>query len=446
MTNGVRTAMPRRSALAMLAALVGALATPASPALAQIKGSVTQGQLEPIPIAITEFIGEDPKLGADIANVIASDLGRSGLFKPIDRGAFIERITNPDTQPRFGDWKAINADALSVGRVGRTADGRVQAQFRLWDTSNGKALAGQQFTTSAQNWRRVGHLIADVIYERLSGEKGYFDTRIVFIDESGPKNKRIKRLAIMDQDGFNLRLLSQGRELVLTPRFSPTSQEITFMAFEGESPRVFLMNLETGQRELVGNFPGMTFAPRFSPDGQRIVMSLQQEGHAQIHEMDLRTRRTRQLTTGNAIDTGPSFSPDGRQIVFESDRDGTQQLFVMGADGSAPHRISNGGEGRYSTPVWSPRGDYIAFTKTIGGRFLIGVMQPDGGGERILSDGFHNEGPTWAPNGRVLMFFRESPGATGGPKLHTVDVTGYNEQPLATPAFASDPAWSPRVN
>jgi TolB protein len=406
--NGV--IIPRRLVLAAAVATLGYLTVPASLAVAQLKGKVTEGQLDPIPIAITEFLSEDPKLGADIANVIEQDLKRSGLFKPIDRTAFIEKITNVDQSPRIADWKAIGADAVNVGRVSRGADGKVQAQFRLWDTVNGKALAGQQFTTSAQNWRRIGHLIADVIYERLIGDKGYFDTRVVFIDESGPKNKRIKRLAIMDQDGFNLRLLSQGRELVLTPRFSPTSQEITYMAFEGENPRVYLMNLETGQREVVGSFPGMTFAPRFSPDGQRIILSLRNEqtNSTQIHEMDLRTRRTRQLTNGTSIDTSPSYAPDGQQIVFESDREGTQQLYVMGADGSAPRRISNGGDGRYSTPVWSPRGDYIAFTKTMGGRFLIGVMQPNGQGERILSDGFHNEGPTWSPNGRVLMFFRET--------------------------------------
>ena len=406
---------------------------------------ITQGTLKPIPIAIPEFIGLDPKMATDVANIVAADLKRSGLFRVLDPAAFIDRTRDPMQTPRMADWKAIGAEALALGAINRSQDGRLQAIFRAYDVNSEQNKVGKQLTTNQQNWRRLGHLIADEIYEKFTGEKGYFDTRIVFIDESGPKNKRIKRLAIMDQDGFNLRLLSQGRELVLTPRFSPTSQEITFMAYEGESPRVFLMNLETGQRELVGNFPGMTFAPRFSPDGQRIVMSLQQEGVSQLYEMDLRSRRTRQLTQGKSIDTGPSFSPDGRQIVFESDRDGTQQLFVMSADGSQPHRITNG-DGRYSTPVWSPRGDYIAFTKQLSGRFLIGVMKPDGSGERILSDGFHNEGPTWAPNGRVLMFFREMPGATGGPKLHTVDVTGYNEQMLPTPAFASDPAWSPRAN
>jgi TolB protein len=410
-----------------------------------LRVEIDEGNLNPIRIAIPDFVGDDLKLAADIAGVVAADLDRSGLFKSIDPAAFIERMASPDGAPRFGDWKAIGAQALVVGRVGRTGDGRILAQVRLWDVGSGRQLFGQEFRTGAQNWRRIGHIIADAIYEKMLGEKGYFDTRVVFVDESGPKERRIKRLAIMDQDGHNLRLLSQGRELVLTPRFSPTSQEITFMAYEGENPRVFLMNLETGQRELVGNFPGMTFAPRFSPDGQRIVMSLQADGGAHLYEMDLRTRRTRQLTSGRHIDTGPSFAPDGRAIVFESDREGTQQLYVMGADGAGARRISNGG-GRYSTPVWSPRGDFIAFTKQEGGEFKIGVMKPNGEGERILSSGYHNEGPSWAPNGRVLMFFRERQGKQGGPKLFTVDVSGYNERALPTPAFASDPAWSPRVN
>ena len=296
------------------------------------------------------------------------------------------------------------------------------------------------------NWRRVGHIIADQVYQQLTGEKGYFDTHVVFVDETGPKDKRIKRLAIMDQDGKNVRLLlSRGQELVLTPRFSPTNQEITFMSYTGDQPRVYLMNLETGQRESVGDFPGMTFAPRFSPDGQRVVMSLQNGGNSAIYEMDLRSRQKRQLTPGAAIDTSPSYSPDGRSIVFETDRDGSQAIYVMGSDGSNAHRISLG-EGSYSTPVWSPRGDYIAFTKQLGGRFLIGVMRPDGSGERVLTEGFHNEGPTWAPNGRVLMFFRESQGETGGPRIYSIDLTGYNEHAVPTPAFASDPAWSPLLN
>jgi TolB protein len=406
---------------------------------------ITQGVLKPIPIAIPDFLGEDPKLATDVSHVVSADLERSGLFQPLDHAAFIERIRDTNVPPRFQDWRVLNAQALVVGRVGRNADGRQVVEFRLWDVLSGKQLAGQRFAIDARDWRRLGHLVADQIYERLTGDKGYFDTQVVFVDETGPKDRRLKRLAIMDQDGANVRLLSQGRELVLTPRFSPSSQEITFMQYVGEQPRVFLMNLENGQRELVGNFPGMTFAPRFSSDGQRVVMSIGEQGAASIVEMDLRSRQMRRLTQSGAIDTGPCYSPDGRRIVFESDREGSQQLYVMNADGSGQQRISFG-EGRYSTPVWSPRGDLIAFTKQAGGQFLIGVLRPDGSGERILTEGFHNEGPTWSPNGRVVMFFRESQGAQGGPKLFSIDLTGYNERPVPTPAFGSDPAWSPLRN
>jgi TolB protein len=415
-------------------------------AFAQLKGTQTEGTIAPIPIAIPAFMGDDPELATNISDVLQADLERSGLFRPLDRASFLEQIRDVNAVPRFGDWRSVQADALVVGRVVNAGDGRVGAEFRLWDVATGKQLAGQRFSTSSQNWRRIAHMIADSVYERLTGEKGYFDTRVVFVDETGPAQNRVKRLAIMDQDGANVRLLTQGKELVLTPRFSPTNQEITYMSYTSDQPKVFIMNLETGRRELVGDFPGMTFAPRFSPNGQKVIMSLgTPDGHSSIYEMDLRTRQPRRLTQSTGIDTSPSYSPDGQQIVFESDRDGSQKLYVMYADGSNPHPISMGG-GSYSTPVWSPRGDYIAFTQQAGGQFLIGVMKPDGSGERILTEGFHNEGPTWAPNGRVLMFWRDSQGNGGGPHIFSVDITGYNERQVKTPSFASDPAWSPPLN
>jgi len=416
-----------------------------SPAHAVLEVDITRGRVEPMPIAITSFLGASPKeqqYGADIAGVIAADLERSGLFRPLDPASFIERITDFNNPPRFGDWRIIKAQALVTGRVLAQGDGRLRAEFRLWDVFAQQQILGLQFVTSPRNWRRIGHMIADAIYKAVTGEDGYFDTRIVFIEESGPKDRRVKRLAVMDQDGFNLRRLTDGRTLVLTPRFSPNAQEITYISYAGGKPRVYLYNIETGQREIVGSFPNMSFAPRFSPDGQRIIMSLQEGGGSNIYEMDLRSRQLRRLTEGPAIDTAPSYSPDGRWIVFESDREGSQQLYVMPAGGGQARRISFG-QGRYSTPVWSPRGDYIAFTKMHKGRFAIGVIRPDGSGERILTSGYHNEGPTWAPNGRVLMFFRESRGPNGGPHLYTVDLTGYNERRVPTPGFASDPAWSP---
>ena len=382
-----------------------------------------------------------PPLARAVTQIIAANLQRSGLFAPIDQAAYIEKISNIDTTPRFADWRTINAQALVTGRLTRLSDGRLGGEFRLWDVFAGQYLDGKQYQTPFDNWRRVAHIISDAIYERLTGDKGYFDTRIVFVDESGPKERRVKRLALMDQDGANVRYLTRGDDLVLTPRFSPSTQEIAYMSYGQGQPRVFLLNIETGQREIVGNFPGMTFSPRFSPDGQRVIMSLQQGSNSNIFTMDLRSRATTRLTDTPAIDTAPSYAPDGARICFESDRGGRQQIYVMGAQGGSAQRISFG-EGTYSTPVWSPRGDYIAFTKQHQGRFAIGIIKPDGSGERILTEGYHNEGPTWAPNGRVLMFFRD-PGDNAGPTLHTVDVTGRNEQRTPTPSYASDPAWSP---
>ncbi|MBX3584005.1 MAG: Tol-Pal system protein TolB [Rhizobiaceae bacterium] len=427
--------------LTAAALTLGVNAVAVLPAHALVEIDVNKGNIEPLPIAVTDFLSSDA-LGAEITGVIAADLQRSGLFAPIDKGAFIEKISNPDAAPRFEDWKVINAQALVTGRVTQEADGRLRAEFRLWDTFAGEQLLGEQFFANKANARRIAHIIADAIYERLTGEKGYFDTRIVYIDESGPKNQRVKRLAIMDQDGANVRYLSNGKAIVLTPRFSPTRQEITYMSYEGGEPRVYLLQIETGQRELVGNFPGMTFAPRFSPDGQKVIMSLlREDGNSNIFAMDLRSRTTTRLTNSNSIDTSPSYSPDGSRVVFTSDRGGQPQIYVMGADGSGQTRISFGG-GSYSTPVWSPRGDLIAFTKQTGGEFQIGVMRIDGSGERILSTGFQQEGPTWAPNGRYIMFFREAAGS-GGPKLYSIDLTGRNEQPVPTQNYGSDPAWSP---
>ncbi|HEU5017129.1 MAG TPA: Tol-Pal system beta propeller repeat protein TolB [Pseudolabrys sp.] len=406
---------------------------------------INEGNFKPIPIALPDFLGGAPtedETARNITAVITADLKRSGLFAPIDPRAFTEKITNTDAVPRFADWRVINAQALVIGRITRQGDGRLKAEFRLWDVFAGQQLDGKQYFTSPDNWRRIAHIIADAIYKTLTGESGYFDSRIVFVDETGPKRQRIKRLAIMDQDGYGPRYLTRGDDLVLTPRFNPTSQEITYMSYGRGQPRVYLLNIETGQREIVGNFPGMSFAPRFSPDGQRVIMSLQQGSNANLFVMDLRSKSTTRLTDTPAIDTAPCYSPDGQWICFESDRGGSQQIYVMPATGGQAKRISFG-EGRHSTPVWSPRGDYIAFTGLIGNQFAIGILKPDGSGERILTEGFHNEGPTFSPNGRVIMFFRD---LGSGPYLHTIDITGRNELKVPTPSFASDPAWSPLLS
>jgi TolB protein len=416
-------------------------------AAAVVRLDITEGNFQPLPIAIPKFIGGaegDNDTAGGVSQIITANLQRSGLFAPIDPAAYIETITSVDAVPRFPDWRSINAQALVTGRITRQSDGRLQAEFRLWDVLAGQQIDGKQYLTTPDNWRRIAHIISDAIYERLTGEKGYFDSRVVFVDETGPAERRIKRLAIMDQDGANVRYLTRGDDLVLTPRFSPSTQEITYMAYGQGDPRVYLFNIETGQREIVGNFPGMSFSPRFSPDGQRIIMSLQEGSNTNIFVMDLRSKATTRLTNTQAIDTAPSYSPDGAQICFESDRGGHPQIYIMAATGGPAQRISFG-DGSYSTPVWSPRGDYIAFTRQAQGKFAIGVMKPDGAGERVLTEGFHNEGPTFAPNGRVIMFFRD-PGGTSGPSLFTVDIAGRNEQRVPTPSYASDPAWSPLLS
>jgi TolB protein len=429
------------------AAGIGAVVLPSNPAQAVLRVDVNEGNVQPVPIALPDFLAGGPadaEAARGTSQIITGNLKRSGLFVPIDPAAFIEKTANTDAPPRFADWRAINAQALVTGRIARQADGRLKAEFRLWDVLGGAQLNGQQYITTPDNFRRIAHIISDSIYERLTGEKGYFDSRVVFVDETGPKERRTKRLALMDQDGANLRYLTRGDDLVLTPRFSPSTQEITYMSFRQGDPRVYLLNIETAQREIVGNFPGMSFSPRFSPDGQRVIMSLHQHGNSNLFAMDLRSKATTRLTDTPAIDTAPSYSPDGTKICFESDRGGKPQIYVMAANGGPAQRISFG-EGSYSTPVWSPRGDTIAFTKQAQGNFAIGIMRYNGQGERILTEGYHNEGPTFAPNGRVLMFFRD-PGGNTGPALYTIDLTGRNESRVATPGFASDPAWSPLLS
>ncbi len=413
------------------------------PAAAQLRVDITEGHLNPMPIAVVDFLGANAaaqQVGRDVAGVIRANLDRSGLFRPVEPSAFIERITAMEVPPRFADWRVINAQALVVGQVTPQPDGRIRIDFRLYDVFAEQQLTGFTYTTTPDNWRRIAHKISDKIYEQLTGESGYFDTRIVFVSETGPRTRRVKRLMIMDQDGANPFFLTGADSLVLTPRFSPSTQLITYMSFETGAPRVFLYNLETNRREVLGDFPGMTFAPRFSPNGSGIVFTLDMNGNSEIFTMDLGSRARRRLTNHPAIDTSPSYAPDGQRIVFNSDRGGSPQLYVMNADGSGQRRISFG-DGRYSTPVWSPRGDLIAFTRQRGGQFAIGVMRPDGSGERILTESYLDEAPTWSPNGRVIMFFREARGQ--GPRLWSVDLTGRNLRQIPTQTEASDPAWSP---
>lgn len=416
--------------------------TLAVPAMAEIRVDVTSGKTEPLPIAITDFTGNG--ISKQISDVITADLQRSGLFRPIAPSSFIERGLAVDATPRFPDWRAISSQALVVGKVD-AAGPNLTVEFRLWDVLAENQMVGRRFTTTAANWRQLAHMISDAIYSRLTGEKGYFNTRVVFVADTGPYTKRIKRLAIMDQDGANLRYLTDGSSLVLTPRFSPNEQTIAYMSYEGGGPAVYIYNLSTGSRQRLGNFPGMTFAPRFSPDGRSVIMSLAKNGNTDIYRLDLSSRKMTRLTSDATIETSPTYSPDGSKIAFESDRSGTQQIYVMNADGSGIKRITFG-QGRYAGPVWSPRGDLIAFTRLASNSWYIGVIHPDGQGERMISGAYHIEGPTWAPNGRVLMYFKET--ASGGgrySRLYSIDLTGANEQAINLNTSASDPAWSPHL-
>jgi TolB protein len=460
MTEPATPFLGRRSLLgaaAGSAALIGSrvpvLAQPAPPSAAGASAAgggqsavidVNRARTDPIPIAITDLAG-DP-LGAQISGVVTADLARSGLFRPISQSAFIQAAAGD--VPNFQNWKAVGAQALVTGKAEAAGGGNVRVEFRLWDVLPQTQIQGTAYTTSQGNWRRIAHIIADVIYERLLGEKGYFDTRIVYIGGTGPRDRRVKRLAIMDQDSENNRFLTDGTWLVLTPRFHPTRDEIAFMSYANNRPRVYLFDLGSGRQQVLGDFEGMTFAPRFAPDGNSVIMAVTRGGGSDIVSVDLGSRASRRLTDSGAIDVSPCYSPDGSQIVFNSDRGGDQQLYVMGAGGGGASRISFG-KGRYATPVWSPRGDLIAFTKFGGdtGNFSIGVMHPDGSGERILSESWAVEGPTFAPNGRVLAFWRETQAGAGGrgfsSRLVSIDITGFNERVLPTPTDASDPAWSP---
>ncbi|MDG2403236.1 MAG: Tol-Pal system beta propeller repeat protein TolB [Amylibacter sp.] len=405
---------------------------------------ITQGVIKPMPIALSQFsaIGDTtPQYVDQITSVIMADLVGSGLFREIPRSAHVSANTNFNNPVRFSDWRVINVDALITGSVNIQGD-KLILQFRLFDVFAQKPLGeGLQFQASIGNWRRMAHKISDAVYSRLTGEAAYFDSRVVYISEQGPKNARKKRLTIMDYDGANSRFLTDDNDIVLAPRFSPNNEEIVYTSYETGVPKVYLMNVDTLNKRVLDDQPGMTFAPRFSPDGRNVVMSLTDRGNTDIYSVVLESRRKTRLTSGPSIDTAPSFSPDGKQIVFESDRGGRQQIFIMSSSGGDATRISFG-KGSYGTPVWSPRGDMIAFTKISQGRFHIGVMRTDGSNERLLTASFLDEGPTWSPNGRVIMFFRESAGTNGAPEIFSVDVTGRNLKRVKTIQNGSDPSWS----
>ena len=408
---------------------------------------ITEGNIDPIPLAITEFNTKDSdikKISRDINNVINNNLERSGLFKMLPKSVLIENSLDFNKKPIFSNWRITEAQGLVHGRILILPNNQLRLEFRLWDVLTEKQLIAQQLTTKKTNWRRISHVISDIIYQRITGESGYFDSRIVYISESGEKKNRKKRLAIMDQDGANHKFLTDGSYLTLTPRFSPAAQKIAYLSYHKGAPRVYLLDLNTGFQKVLGDFPGMTFSPRFSPNGKKIIMSLAKNGNSDIYEMILKSGKLQRLTSNRGIDTAPSYSPDGKFIVFESDRSGSQQLYSMNLKTKKKKRISFG-NGRYATPVWSPRGDIIAFTKYLQGEFYIGVMFTDGKGERVVYKSYLVEGPTWSPNGRVLAFysqFKKSKNNISSPKIKVIDLTGNNLRELITPSDASDPAWS----
>lgn len=429
--------LDRRALLASTAG-IGTWVLLDRPAGAQLRVDITRGVVEPLPIAISPLAG-DPVLGTQIADVVQADLDGSGLFRTIDRRAYIQKPEELRSVPRFADWRQINAQALVSGVVTPTAQG-IAVEFRLWDVLGGAQMTGLRFEGPADRWRRIAHKIADAIYERMTGEKGYFDTRIVYVAESGPATRKVKRIAVMDQDGANHRFLTDGRELVLTPRIAPNATSVAYMAYRGRTPKVYVRPLEgSGGERILVDSEGMSFAPRFAPDGRRMLVTIAQGGNSDIWEVSAGGGR-RRLTAEPGIDTSPSFSPDGQRIVFNSDRGGRPNLYVMNADGSGVQRISYG-EGRYFSPMWSPRGDLIAFVNIKERSFHIGVMRPDGSDERLITRSWQDEGPAWSPNGRIVLFYRLDR-ATDRSELRRVDITGYNERVVPTPQAASDPDWS----
>ena len=420
--------------------------TPAQPAQTPpeqsgpIEVEIDQGVIRPFQIAIAPFDGQN---GSQITQVVGGDLRRSGFFEPIDPASFIETGLTLANAPDFAKWTNIGAQAVLYGSVTPRPDGRNDVGFRLYDPYRQCQLVSYQFTATPEQWRRIAHKIADVVYQRMTGESGFFDTRIIYVAESGTELNRLSRLAIVDQDGYNPVFLTQGEEIILTPRFSSNPDEITYMALGKDYSRIYLYNLSTGRRESLGEFDGQALAPRYSPDGTKVAFSIIRGGNSDVYVMDLRSRRLSRLTSDPGIDTSPSFSPDAGQIVFNSDRSGTPRLYVMRADGGGVRPISRGG-GSYTAPSWSPRGDLVAFTKSSGGRFSIGVMNTDGSGERILSSSYFEEGPSWAPNGRYIMFARQTRG--GNTNLWMVDLSGRVIAQSGYQGRGSDPAWSPLLD
>ena len=447
------TIMLRFLPLLLLATPVGAQDAPVPPAQDQPGGLVVDvegGISAPMPIAIppmpTQAVvntaaGATDALGRQLAEIVANDLRNSGLFTPLAPGQLRTPTVPEVTAPTYDHWSGTGAQSLVQGFVRANGDGTLTVGCYLYDVTARNELTRQGFVVPPSDWRRAAHKCADTVYARLTGEGAYFDSRVVYVSETGPKARRIKRLAIMDQDGANHRFLTNGQSIVLTPRFAPNQQSIVYMSYVGRIPSIYVYDIGSGKQRLVVQNVATTFGPRFSPDGRYILFSMATSGNTDLYRVAATGGTPQRLTSSPGIDTGGSYSPDGSRIVFESDRSGGQQIYVMSADGSNQQRISFGG-GRYATPVWSPRGDLIAFTR-LSGNFRIGVMSPSGGGERLLTDSWKDEGPSWSPNGRVITFNRSAQGSSAREQLWMVDLTGVNERRIPTPLDGSDPAWGP---
>jgi len=379
-------------------------------------------------------------LGLELARVIYNDLKNNALFKPTGPDSLPRPGYSEITAPAFGTWRGRGAEDLVQGYVRAGANGQLTVGCYLYDVALGQELTRGGWVVAPADWRRAAHKCADLVYSRLSGESPFFDSKIAYIAETGPKNHRVKRLAVMDSDGANHRFITNGQATTLTPRYSPDYSRIAYVSFLNGYSRLYIYDIRSGAQKLLVSSSNATFAPRWSPDGRTILYSVANGGNTDVYSVPVAGGSPRRLTDSPGIDVGGSFSPDGRQIVFESDRSGNQQCYVMNSDGSNQHRISFFG-GRCATPEWSPRGDLIAFTHIVGD-LRIAVMTPSGSGLRYLTNDWQDEAPTWSPNGRIVQFFRTAKGS-GQTSIWQVDLTGRNLRRLPTPVGASDPAWGP---
>ncbi len=411
---------------------------------------ITKGNVAPTPIAIPDF-GGDSEFSKKITAVVKNDLTMCGRFRIIGPEAFIQDQHSVLENVRFADWRAINSQILVTGKVIEES-GKLKVEFRIFDVFKGTMMVGLSLNADEDKWRKLAHMVADAIFERVTGDAGLFDSQIVFVDERGSGKSKKRRLAVMDFDGFNSKMLTDGDHLVLTPRFSPSTQHIAYLAYrkegKGMSAGVYLMDVRQHSTKHLGDFVGMTFAPRFSPDGSTVVMSLSKGGTTALYTYNISSKEKHQITPHAQIDTSPCYSPDGKFIVFTSDREGgMEKIWAMSADGSGAHKVSRG-NGKYSQPVWSPRGDIIAFCKRENGVFYLGVMDIDGSNERLIDSAYLIEGVSWSPNGRYILYTKETHLGGGRVKsrLCCTDMTGLLKIDLKTPHDASDPTWSPLLS